>query len=273
MSSGRTELVNALERGMVVLQSFSQVSRPMTLSEVARANGLSVATARRAVLTLEKMGYLGRNERRFVLRPRVLSLSAGYLTAVRRPFQPFVEAIVRELRGTASIAVIDSGYVICVAFASRSPTADVRAGAGARCPVHATAAGRVLLSLQPTQAIHAYLSQGLPRRPTQRTQITPGGWRTMLRRVRRDRCALVHNEADDRSLSLAIPVNAPAGTVVAALEWSGVTDAEAPNVRKHRLAVLQRARHRIEAMLLEFPDLVASLMAVHARPVDDPEKH
>src|SRR5688572_32981995 len=95
MSGVRTELVTALERGMVVLQSFSQVSTPMTLSEVARANGLNVATARRAVLTLEKMGYLARNERRFVLRPRVLSLSAGYLTTVRRPFQPFVERIVR----------------------------------------------------------------------------------------------------------------------------------------------------------------------------------
>jgi hypothetical protein len=68
MKGGRIELVNALERGMVVLQSFSRVSTPMTLSEVARANGLSVATARRAVLTFEKMGYLARNGRRFVLR-------------------------------------------------------------------------------------------------------------------------------------------------------------------------------------------------------------
>jgi hypothetical protein len=50
----RTELVTALERGMVVLQSFSQQALPMTLSEVARANGLTVATARRAVLTLER---------------------------------------------------------------------------------------------------------------------------------------------------------------------------------------------------------------------------
>ena len=140
----RTELVTALERGMVVLQSFSQQALPMTLSEVARANGLTVATARRAVLTLEKLGYLGRNERRFVLRPRVLSLSAGYLTAVRRPFQPFVEGIVRERQGSASVAVLDGGHVICVAYASTSPPGDVRRGAGARWPVHATAAGRVL---------------------------------------------------------------------------------------------------------------------------------
>src|SRR5688500_4458264 len=188
MSGVRTELVTALERGMVVLQSFSQVSTPMTLSEVARANGLNVATARRAVLTLEKMGYLARNERRFVLRPRVLSLSAGYLTAVRRPFQPFVQGIVRELQGSASVAVLDSGHVICVAYASTSPPGDVRRGAGARWPVHATAGGRVLLSLQPMRSIRAYLSRGPVRRSILRADSTLDGWRAMLRRVRKDGC-------------------------------------------------------------------------------------
>jgi IclR family transcriptional regulator, pca regulon regulatory protein len=57
MTEPRSELVTAFERGLAVLQSFSQASRPMTLTEVARANGLNVATARRAVLTLEKLGY------------------------------------------------------------------------------------------------------------------------------------------------------------------------------------------------------------------------
>lgn len=257
----RTELVTALERGMIVLQSFSQESMPMTLSEVARANGLTVATARRAVLTLEKLGYLGRNERRFVLRPRVLSLSAGYLTAVRRPFQPFVEGIVREVHGSASVAVLDSGYVICVAYASANPPGDARRGAGACWPVHATAAGRVLLSLQPMQAIRAYLSQGPVRRSILRADSTLDGWRAMLRRVRKDGCAVVRSEVDDESRSLAVPIFAPNGTAVAALEWSGSTDASEAAIRKQYLPEVQRASHRIGAMLVEVPDLVASLTA------------
>lgn len=264
MADTRTELVNALERGLVVLQSFSQESRPMTLSEVARANGLTVATARRAVLTLEKMGYLGRNERRFVLRPTVLSLSGGYLPAVRRPFQPFVEGIVRELRGSAAVAVLDRRCVISVAYASKTPTSDVGRGAGACYPVHATAAGRLLLSLQPMQAIQAYLSQGPVRRSTLRTQITRGMSKTTLRRVRKDGCAFVRDEIDDESLSVAIPVFAPNGSVLAALEWSGAVADDEAAVRRQHLPVLQRASHRIGAMLLEVPDLVASLMASHS---------
>jgi len=81
----------------------------------------------------------------------------------------------------------------------------------------------------------------------------------MLRRVRKDHYAFIRNEADDQSLSLAIPVFGPTGTVVAALEWSGVADADAAAARKQHLPVLQQASHRIEAMLVEVPDLVASL--------------
>jgi IclR family transcriptional regulator, pca regulon regulatory protein len=261
MPHNRSELVTALERGLAVLQSFSRESRPMTLSEVARANGLTVATARRSVLTLEKMGYLGRNERRFVLRPRVISMSAGYLMAVRRPFQPFVEEIVRQLHGSASVAVLDSGFVICVAYGSKRPPVDVHRGVGARFPVHATAAGRVLLSLQPNHAIDSYL-----RFPgsTPRTQRVPNEWRTMLRRIREDRCAFVRDELGEESVSLAVPVFAPNSNAVAALEWSGSADRDDAAIRKRHLPVLQRTRHRIEAMLLEVPDLVVSLMPSYA---------
>jgi hypothetical protein len=64
---------------------------------------------------------------------------------------------------------------------------------------------------------------------------------------------------DDESLSLAVPVFAPNGTAVAALEWSGSTEASEAAVRTQHLPEVQRASHRIEAMLVEVPDLVASL--------------
>src|SRR5688572_13169094 len=98
---------------------------------------------------------------------------------------------------------------------------------GTTCsPLHATAAGCLLLALQPTQAVHAYFPQGPFRRPALRPQITHGMSKTTLRRVRKDGCAFVRDEIDDELLSLAIPVFAPDGSVVAALEWSGSTDVD-----------------------------------------------
>src|SRR5687768_18503647 len=76
------EFVASLERGLKVLQTFSREHPQLTLSEVAALTMLTPATARRSLHTLEKLGYLGRSGRRFMLRPKVLSIGSGYLSAI-----------------------------------------------------------------------------------------------------------------------------------------------------------------------------------------------
>ena len=57
--SGNVEYVASLERGLRVLQTFSREHSQLTLSEVASLTGLSPATARRSLHTLELLGYVG----------------------------------------------------------------------------------------------------------------------------------------------------------------------------------------------------------------------
>ncbi len=64
-----------LARGLTVLTAFGEGRPALTLSDVARATGLSRATARRALLTHEHLGLVAaRPDRTFVLTPRVLDL-------------------------------------------------------------------------------------------------------------------------------------------------------------------------------------------------------
>ena len=50
--------VRALERGLAVLRAFSPDHPSLTLAEVARRTGLTRATARRLLITLERLGYV-----------------------------------------------------------------------------------------------------------------------------------------------------------------------------------------------------------------------
>jgi len=52
----RTQSLQSLERGIAVLQVFSRERPALSLSEVARLTGITRATARRILLTLEKLG-------------------------------------------------------------------------------------------------------------------------------------------------------------------------------------------------------------------------
>jgi IclR family pca regulon transcriptional regulator len=54
----RTDTLQSLERGLGVLQVFSKDHARLTLSDVARLAGITRATARRILLTLEHLGYV-----------------------------------------------------------------------------------------------------------------------------------------------------------------------------------------------------------------------
>ena len=76
MSEGRErqQSLQSLERGIAVIQVFSRDRPALTLSEVARLTGITRATARRILLTLEEIGHVRSDGRLFSLTPRVLTL-------------------------------------------------------------------------------------------------------------------------------------------------------------------------------------------------------
>ena len=93
--SARTDTLQSLERGLSVLQVFSKDTARLTLSDVARLAGITRATARRILLTLEHLGYVRADGRLFSLTPRVLSLGFGYLSSLGlwEIAQPYMEQL------------------------------------------------------------------------------------------------------------------------------------------------------------------------------------
>ena len=69
-----SDFVQSLDRGLAVIRAFGPDRERLSLSEVARATGLTRAAARRFLLTLVKLGYVRSDGREFSLRPRVLEL-------------------------------------------------------------------------------------------------------------------------------------------------------------------------------------------------------
>jgi IclR family pca regulon transcriptional regulator len=150
--NSKAEFVASLERGLRVLQTFLRESiRQLTLSEVATLTELTPATARRSLHTLESLGYIGRSGRRFLLRPKVLAIGTGYLSAINAEvvLQPFLQDVVNELGGSSSVTVLDDVDIVYIAHASLNRAIRLTAGAGSRYPVYPTSMGRVLLAFQP----------------------------------------------------------------------------------------------------------------------------
>ena len=147
----RTDFVQSLDRGLAVIRCFSSEHPSLTLSEVAERTGLTRAAARRFLLTLQELGYVGSSGRQFSLRPRVLALGYAYLSSfsVAQIAQPHLEDLAEELHESCSVSVLDGDDLVYVARASANRIMTISLTVGTRLPPYPTSMGRVLLANLP----------------------------------------------------------------------------------------------------------------------------
>src|SRR6185436_9621961 len=104
VDSAGPEFLEALARGLRVIEAFGRDRRQLTLSDAAKAVDLPRASVRRTLSTLVQLGYAETDGRLFRLTPRILSLASSYLLSnpVSEILQPAVERISAEVKEACS---------------------------------------------------------------------------------------------------------------------------------------------------------------------------
>ncbi|MFB9468904.1 IclR family transcriptional regulator C-terminal domain-containing protein [Nonomuraea salmonea] len=214
--------VQSLARGLAVIRAFSAAQPELTLSQVARATGLSRAAARRFLITLTDLGYVRSDGRLFALTPRVLELGYAYLSSLSLPevADPHLERLAAEVRESASVAVLDGEDVVYVARVATARIMRVTISIGTRFPAYCTSMGRVLLAGLPAAELDAYVERAELRRLTSRTIVLPAALRAELDEVRRRGWAMVDQELEEGLRSIAAPIRDRSGRTVAAVNVS-----------------------------------------------------
>ncbi|NUR96090.1 MAG: helix-turn-helix domain-containing protein [Kribbellaceae bacterium] len=222
--------LQGLERGLAVIRAFSAEARSLTLSEVARSVGITPATARRILLTLEELGYVRSDNRRFSLTPRVLALGWAYLSSLDlgELAGPFMEELSAKTRESCSIATLDLPDIVYVARVPTSRIMTVALGVGARLPAYPTSMGRVLLAGLPDDELTSYLDSLEAEPLTDRTTTSPADLRAAITKARADGYALVDQELELGLRSIAAPIRNSRGRVIAALNVSAHASRSTP---------------------------------------------
>jgi IclR family pca regulon transcriptional regulator len=250
VATEKSQSLRSLERGMAVIQVFSRERPALTLSEVARLTGTTRATARRILLTLEKLGHVRSDGRLFSLTPRVLTLGWAYLASLNLSelAEPLMEDLVERTKESSSLATLDPPDVVYVARVPTRRIMTIALGVGARLPAHATSMGRVLLAGLPEDDLERYLESTYLERFTENTITDPAGLRRAVEEVREQGWALVDQELELGLRSAAAPITRkPCGTI-AAINVSAAA---------HRVTV-EDFRARILPALLETAELISA---------------
>lgn len=213
------EFNQSLDRGLSVIRAFSDERDLLSLADVAKITHLSRASVRRALLTLETLGYVGSRQNRFYLRPRVLDLGYAFLSSSSR-----IDIIADHLRRlsnrideSVSACEYDDGDVVYVARAAAESVMPIRLGIGRRLPAFCTSTGRVLLSEFDQDRLDDYFRLYPREKLSPVTVVDEAELRELIAKVRTQGWSLNNQEVDLGARSVAAPVVSADGQYVSAV--------------------------------------------------------
>lgn len=204
---------------LALLDAFTPDASELTLSELARRAGVSLATAHRRAIELVEWGALERgSDGRFRIGLRlweVASLAPRGL-ALREAAMPFMEDLYEVTHENVQLAVREGTDLVFVERIAGRHAVPVWTRVGGRFALHATGVGLVLLAHAPAEVQNEVLSAPL-QQYSPKTITDPVRLREVLDGARRRGYAVSDGQVTVDTLSVAAPILAPDGAVVAAV--------------------------------------------------------
>jgi IclR family transcriptional regulator, pca regulon regulatory protein len=222
----------SLERGLAVLAAFRPDRPALGISELARELGLTRSTTHRYAATLASLRYLEQDgsTRKYRLGPRVLDLGFSMLGSLelREVAAPHLRRLTDTTGHTSNLAIRDDTDVILIDRVRGRPGRyhhlEFSLHVGSRLPSYCSATGKALLAFVPRPDLDQLLDRMdlVPRGP--RTLTDRSALMAELEQVRTTGLATNDEELESALRSIAAPVRARSGQVVAAVNvaipWS-----------------------------------------------------
>ena len=157
----RRDWIAGLEKGLGLLEAFDDSNPRMSATQAGERCGLTRTAARRYLLTLSHLGYVGTDGKLFWLTPRVLRLGQSYLESARLPriVQPFLQRVTAGTMEVAYLSVLDGDDIVYICRSAETRIISINLLVGTRLPAYCTSMGQVLLAQLPPDALEAYLAR------------------------------------------------------------------------------------------------------------------
>lgn len=248
LANGGPNYVEALARGLSVINAFGQERRQLSLSDVARATSLPKASVRRMLHTLITLQLADTDGRVFRLTPRVLGLAGDYLGSnkISTVVQPICERISAITGRSTWVAVLDGHDMVTIAHALPRYPMDLAPGIGMRHPAFCTAAGRAILGTFDDATLDAWLEHLKPEPFTKFTPTSLKAIRKCITDARERGYGETNQDMKLGDCGLALPLKRYDGRAVGALQVTGTLD---DHPLKH-LELLQAAAADLRQQLI-----------------------
>jgi IclR family pca regulon transcriptional regulator len=248
----RSHFSDSLARGLAVIKTFDRDAPLLRITDVAKRTGLDRAAARRFLLTLVDLGYVGSSGDLFYLRPRALDIGFSYLSSLdpNRLVQPFLNELTEATHETSSFGILDDFQVRLLARSATNRLLNFSLHLGERVPAYRASLGRVLLAGLPREAFDAYWEALPAQLPMATCVLDKTELKESVEQTRTRGWATIEQQMGEAYASIAVPIRDPGGRVVAAVNVMEYPPRTSRQTRLRRyLPLLEDAARQIETAL------------------------
>lgn len=230
-----TPASSTLSKGLRLLAAIVADQGRSSLTDIARAQGLPLATAHRLAVTLEDEGFLTRLRKgHFIAGDAAMRMAGAVLpgAALRGP----LSRLARQYGAFAHFGVLEDGMVTYL-VKERGVDADLFTAESMQQEAYCSAMGKVLLAALPDAELDAYLASGPFVALTRQTLTDPEAIRREIEDVRVRGIGFDRREIKDDLYCMAVPVVGEDGAVLGAVSLSLL--GRVPEVAEQRRIVRQ----------------------------------
>jgi IclR family acetate operon transcriptional repressor len=210
------------ERLVKVLEALIEAERPLSLPEIGSAVDLPKPTVHRLVTLLEEVGYAMKDPggRRYVPGPTIHKMARRLIQG--RSFSAARHALLERLADSvgeaANLVLLDGSELIYIDRVDTAWPLRLKFDVGTHVPIHCTAAGKLLLALQPKRARDRLIEAISPLLAhTDRSITDQATLEEELKTIRRRRIGTDNQEFLAEMVAVAVPIDIPTGVPIAAL--------------------------------------------------------
>jgi len=252
MAEGKAPRVNAVHRGLQILELLAEHRKAWSTSEIARRLKIPKSTGSYLLHTLESRGYLHREEGghyRLSMKLLALGSQAQHGVEVREAALPILRRLVAETGITGHLAVLEGNVVIYIERVPAPGFIQMDTWVGRQMPLHSTSSGKALLAFLPESQVEPLLAGAALPRFTAKTIVALPRLKQELKKIRDAGFAVDDEENTPGVRCIAAPIFDRFGREAAAMSLTGPLQ-QIPNELLGRIAekVKEAARQTTRAM-------------------------
>ena len=216
----RSYNITALQRGLRLLQLFSESPHGFTAKQVSERSRLPASTVHRFLANLETLGFLncsGDGVYHLGITCFAIGQAALGQLDIRRVSLPYLQELNRQTRETIHLTVLHGLSAVYVEKLDSPEHLRIHSRIGATVPLYCTAVGKVMLAYMSDEERKTILPQLVLKRLTPNTAGSLQELEAELYRVRKNGYACDLEEHELHIRCVAAPIWDHAGVVNASL--------------------------------------------------------